>query len=144
MTKVEILAKRIKDSFDNNVNYNCAFHPLKSHPNFIYLPDIIKEFYIKIGTGSLGSSFLYFDINEPNFFDLENDQLIPYFTPDYEFFNTELNSKLVDVIFIGHDVDARWFGYDVKLNKFIVQWETDDKDDIVDLLNMYIENHPLF
>ena len=141
MTKVEILAKRIEDSFANNADYDCVFRTLNSHLNFKYLPDIIKEFYRKIGSGSVGTSFLFFAINEPDFFDEENDELVPYFTPDYEFFNTDLNSKLVDVIFIGHDVDARWFGFDVKLNKFIVQWEVNDNYDIVDLINMYIDNY---
>ncbi len=144
MTKVEILAKRIEDNFTHNLDYNCVFHPLESHPNFSYLPDIIKEFYIKIGVGSLGRGFLYFDINEPNFINEANDELSSYFTPHYEFFNDDLNSKLENVIIIGHDVDARWFGYDIKLNKFIVQWEVDDKDDIIDLLNMYIDNYPSF
>lgn len=142
MTKVDILAKRIKDSFENNDDYNCVFEPLIDHTNYIYLPDIIKEFYIKIGVGSLGCGFLFFDINEPYFLDNKNeDHLAFYFSPDYEFFNDELNSKLVDVILIGHDVNARWFGYDIKLNKFIVQWEVDVKDDIIDLLNMYIDNY---
>ena len=94
--------------------------------------------------GSLGRGFLYFDINEPNFINEANDELSSYFTPHYEFFNDDLNSKLENVIIIGHDVDARWFGYDIKLNKFIVQWEVDDKDDIIDLLNMYIDNYPSF
>lgn len=140
MNKVEKLAKRLADSFANNLDYNCVFYPLKSHPNFNRLPNVIIELYQKIGVGSLGSSFLYFDINEPNFFDKENEDFIFYMASQYEYFNSDFNSKLEDVILIGHDVYANWFGFDVRLNKFIRQ---DDKQeiDIVDILNRYIDDY---
>ena len=140
MSEVEKLAKRLEDSFSNNLNYNCVFHPLKSHPNFNRLPDVIVEFYEKIGVGSLGSSFLYFNINEPNFFDKESENFIFYIASEYEYFNSDFDSKLEDVLLIGHDVYTNWFGFDVRLNKFIRQ---DDKQeiDIVDILNRYIDDY---